>query len=408
MKLEIIQQKMGQVVQKSQALICQTKATVQKKLEGNKMAKRMVMMLLVLFLLFASIFGYKMIKILLMPHPTPPPISVSSIHVAKEVWQSKLSSVGTVRAIYGADMTTELSGLVKKIHFKPGSSVQAGDILVQLSSDSEIAQRDALRATVELAEIVYKRDKAQFAIQAISQATLDSDRADLKMKKAQLAQQEAIVAKKLIRAPFSGFLGISAVNPGQFLNTGDKIVTLQSLDPIYVDFSLPQQNLSILKVGQKINLKTDAYPKELFPGVITTIDPKVDPATRNIQVEATIANPDLKLFPGMFGEVEVYQEDAHQNLVLPKTAISFNPYGEIIYIIHETGKDKAGKPILAVKQSFITVGESRGDQITILKGVKEGDHVVTAGQLKLKNGSLIKINNSILPDNNPNPNLKDE
>ena len=388
--------------------ISHAKHTLQKNIHSNKTTKAMVKMVVLLVLLFGGIFGYKFIKIFIMPHPGLPPVSVSAMHVTQQEWQPTLRALGTLRAIQGVDITTELAGMVKKIHLTPGSQTQAGDLLVELNTDSEIAQRDALRASVDLAEITYKRDKSQFSVQAISQATLDFDKADLENKKALLAQQEAIVAKKIIRAPFSGALGISAVNLGQYLNTGDKVITLQSLDPIYADFFLPQKDLASLKVGQKITLKTDAYPDLVFTGTITTLDPKIDPSTRNVQIEATVANPKLKLYPGMFGEVNVFTGTSQKYLTLPKTAISFNPFGEIVYIITETGKDKAGKPILSVRQSFITVGESRGDQTTILKGLKEGDQVVLAGQQKLKNGTVVTINNAVLPDAEPAPNLLDE
>jgi membrane fusion protein (multidrug efflux system) len=202
-------------------------------------------------------------------------------------------------------------------------------------------------------------------------------------------------------------LGISAINLGQYLNTGDKVITLQSLDPIYVDFSLPQQALASLKVGQKITLKIDTY-KEDFVGKVTSMDPKIDASTRNIQIEATVANPNLQLYPGMFGEVDVYTDAPQRRLTLPKTAISFNPFGEIAYVITETGKDKAGKPILSVQQKFVSVGESRGDQITILKGLKEGDQVVLAGQQKLKNGTVVTIHNGVLPGTEAAPDLLDE
>lgn len=387
--------------------IFNVKMKLQKKMQSNKMTRAMVVMLFFFILLFGSIFGYKFITILLMPHPAIPPVSVSAMHATYQEWQPKLQALGTLRAIQGVDITTELPGMIKKIHLIPGSQAKAGDLLVELNTDSEIAQRDALRATVELAEITYKRDQSQFAIRAISQATLDFDKADLNNKKAQLAQAEATVAKKIIRAPFTGILGISAINLGQYLNTGDKIITLQSLDPIYVDFSLPQQALSSLKIGQRITLQVDTY-KETFEGKITSMDPKIDASTRNIQVEATVANPDLKLYPGMFGEVAVYTDMPQRRLTLPKTAISFNPFGEIAYIITETGKDATGKTALTAQQSFVTVGESRGDQIAILKGLKEGDQVVVAGQQKLKNGTAVTIHNAVLPDAEAHPNLADE
>lgn len=384
------------------------KKTWQKKVQSNKMRHRMAKMIIFLVILFGGIFGYKFIKGILTPHPAMPPVSVSSAVVKTQEWHSKIRSVGTLRAIHGVDITTELAGMVKKIHLTPGDQVKADDILIELNADAEIAQRDSLRALVDLAEITYKRDKAQFAVEAISKATLDFDKADLANKKAQLAQQEATLSKKIIRAPFEGILGILSVNLGQYLNTGDKIITLQSLDPIYVDFSLPQQALSSVKVGQKVTLKIDTYANAIFQGTITSLDPKIDTATRNIQIEATIANPDSKLYPGMFGEVEIYTGTSQNALIIPKMAISFNPFGEIVYIIQEKEKDKAGKPILSVKQSFVTVGESRGDQTVIQKGLKEGDQIVTAGQMKLKNGTVVKINNTVSPTADAAPTNNDE
>jgi membrane fusion protein, multidrug efflux system len=368
-----------------------------KKVRTNSLHYRMTVMLISLFVLFGGIFGYKFLRILFMSHPIPQPVSVSTTMVKFKDWHSKIKSVGTLRAIHGVDITTELAGMVKKIHFSPGLKINEGDLILELNAEAEIAQRDSLKALVELAEIIYKRDKSQLAAGAISQVTLDFDKADLKNKKAQLAQQEAIIAKKRIHAPFAGILGISTINLGQYINTGEKIITLQSLDPIYVDFSLPQQSISLLKVGQKVTLKVDTYENEIFEGKITSIDPKIDPSTRNVQVEATFTNGDSKLYPGMFGEINVYTGTINKALTLPKMAISFNPFGEIVYLIKEKGKDKKNNPILTVQQSFVHVGESRDDETVILKGVKEGDQVVTAGQLKLKNGTIVRINNSIDP-----------
>lgn len=389
-------------------LASKAKKTWQKKVQSNKMHHRMAKMLIFLVIFFGGIFGYKFIKVLMMPQHVMPSVSVSSTFVKAQEWQSKIRSVGTLRAIHGVDITTELAGMVKKIHLTPGTHVKANDILLELNTDAENAQRDSLRALVELAEITYKRDKSQFEAQAISRATLDFDKADLANKKAQLAQQEATLAKKIIRAPFDGILGILSVNLGQYLNTGDKIITLQSLDPIYAEFSLPQQALNSVKVGQEVTLKIDTYPDQVFIGKITSMDPKIDTSTRNVQIEATIMNSDSKLYPGMFAEVEVYTGSSQKALIIPKMAISFNPFGEIVYIIQEKGQDKAGKPILSVKQTFITVGESRGDQTVIQKGLKEGDQIVTAGQMKLKNGTVVVINNSVSPPIDSPPSQVDE
>jgi membrane fusion protein (multidrug efflux system) len=277
-----------------------------------------------------------------------------------------------------------------------------------LNADVEIAQLQSLIANEELAKITYNRDKAQYAIHAVSKATLDSDVANLKSLRAQVEQQKAVVAKKTIRAPFTGRSGISYVNPGQYINPGDLVTTLQTLDPIYIDFYMPQQALAQLKVGQEVVVHSDTFRHENFLGKITTINPLVDSTTRNVQVEATIANPKNKLLPGMFATVTVTTGGPKQFLTVPQAAISFNSYGEIIYIIKESGKDEKGQPILIANQSFVTTGEKRGDQITVLSGLKKGDIIVTSGQLKLKNGSRVLINNTVQPPNSPNPHVADE
>jgi membrane fusion protein (multidrug efflux system) len=278
---------------------------------------------------------------------------------------------------------------------------------VQLNADSDIALLHSLQAAADLSTTVYKRDQAQFEIQVISKAALDNDVADLKSKKAQVAQQAAIVEKKAIRAPFAGRLGITMINPGQYVNPGDKVVTLQSLDPIYVDFSVPQQRISSIAVGQKITTVTDTYPDRIFLGKISAINPQVDTATRNVQIEATIKNPKRELLPGMFASIKVDTGTRQRYLTLPQTAVSFNPYGATVYIV-EKGNGPDGKQMLTAKQSFVTTGDTRGDQVAILSGLKAGDVVVTSGQLKLKNGSTVIINNKVQPSNNPSPKPTDE
>ncbi len=371
------------------------------------MTKRMVIMLAVVGLLFGGIFGYKAFMGIMMKKYMSaggmPPVTVSTIHAANAAWQPQLKAVGSLRAVRGVDLAGEISGLVRSVHFKSGDEVKAGQLLVQLNADPDIAQLHALEAAADLAEITYERDKKQIEAQAISQSTLDSASADLKSKQAQVAQQAAVVAKKAIRAPFAGRLGISLVNPGQYLNSGEKIVTLQSLDSIFVDFSLPQQELSLVSTGQTAIAFIDAYPGKTFIGKITAINPKVDPGSRNVQVEAVFANPGRELLPGMFATVEVLYGAAQHYLTLPRTAVTFNPYGETVYIVEEKGKDKAGKKALIARQTFVTLGPARGDQVAILSGVKEGDQVVTSGQLKIKNNSAVIINNQVQPLNDAAP-----
>lgn len=371
------------------------------------MTKRMVIMLAVVGLLFGGIFGYKAFTGIMMKKYMSaggiPPVTVSTIHATNEAWQPQFKAVGSLRAVRGVDLASEISGLVRSVHFKSGDEVKAGQLLVQLNADPDIAQLHALEAEADLAEITYERDKKQIEAQAISQSTLDSASADLKSKQAQVTQQAAVVAKKAIRAPFAGRLGISSVNPGQYVNSGEKIVTLQSLDSIFIDFSLPQQELSRVSRGQTAVVFIDAYPGKTFTGKITAINPKVDPDSRNVQVEAVIANPGRELLPGMYATLEVLYGAAQHYLTLPRTAVTFNPYGETVYLVEEKGTDKAGKKTLTVRQTFVTLGPARGDQVAVLSGVKEGDQVVTSGQLKIKNNSVVIINNQVQPLNDAAP-----
>ncbi len=376
------------------------------------MKKRMLIMLAVVGLLFGGIFGFQIFKMQMikkaMSSQKAPPVTVSTTKAVVQPWQPELKAVGTLRAVRGVDVTTEISGLVRTLHFRSGDTVKAGQVLVELNADSDIAQLRASEAAAELAQTVYERDKKQFAVKAVSQAVLDSDSADLKSKRAIAAEQAAIVAKKTIRAPFAGRLGITTVNPGQYLNPGDKIVTLQSLDKLYADFYLPQQELANLSLGQKINVTTDSYPGRTFVGKISSINSKVDPDTRNVQIEATIANPGHVLLPGMFASVQVEAGNVRNYLTVPQTAVAYNPYGETVFIVQEGEKGSDGKAQLTVKQIFVTTGPTRGDQVAILKGIKAGDTVVTAGQLKLKNGSSVVINNKIVPTNDEAPKPVDE
>ena len=389
------------------------------------MTKRMFIMVgCVLVLAAALAFGFFLhIKALMASAPKQGAQTVSTTKASVLEWQPQVSSVGTMVAVRGVDVTTEIAGLVRTIHFKSGQDVKAGELLLQLNADSDIAQLNSLQASADIAAVTLKRDQAQLAGQAVAQAVVDNDLADLKSKKALVAQQAATVDKKTIRAPFAGRLGITTVQPGQYLNPGDKIVTLQTIDPIYVDFTLPQQQLAGMVVGQTVNVTSDSYPGVLFPGKVNAISPKVDPTTRNASVEATIANPKGQLLPGMFARVNVDVGGLQKFLTLPQTAITYNPYGSTVFVVgpreakpaDADAKDKDGKPAapppphpngpdgLFAKQVFVTTGQTRGDQVAILKGIEEGQQVVTSGQLKLKNGTPVEVNNSVEPANSPNP-----
>jgi membrane fusion protein, multidrug efflux system len=374
--------------------------------------KKMIWGMLGMLIVVALIFGYKAfqehkIKETMKTRQVPP-VTVTTIAAAYENWQPELRAVGSLRVVRGVDVTSEIAGLVRTVSFKPGEEVRAGRLLVELNADADRGQLRALEAAAELAQIVYDRDKKQFAVQAVSRATLDADTADLKAKRAQVVQQAAIVDKKTIRAPFSGRLGISNVNPGQYVNPGDKIVTLQALDTIYSDFYLPQQELSQISLGRPVLATTDTYPGWIFHGRVTTINPKVDPETRNVLVEATFVNPRHELLPGMYVSVVIHTGARKSYLTLPQTAITFNPYGTTVFIVVDVKQKTGGNLLPTVKQVFVTPGPTRGDQVAIMKGLKEGDIVVTSGQFKLKSGSSVIINNKIQPKNDAAPTPEDQ
>ena len=371
------------------------------------MTKRMIIMLIIVGVIFGGIFGFKGFQSYMMKKymssAAAPAVTVSVVTATTEEWQPQISAVGSLRASRGVDIAGEVAGIVQNVNCKSGDNVKAGQTLLQLNADSDIAQLQTISAARDLAQSVYERNKKQFVAQAVSKASLDADAADLKVKQAQVAQQEALLRKKTINAPFAGRLGIFAVNPGQYLNPGDKIVTLQALDSIYVDFYLPQQELSRVAAGQAVAAVTDTYPDKKFNGMISAVSSKVDPQTRNVQIEALIANPRHELLPGMYATIKIQAGKSNRYLTLPRTAVTFNPYGETVYIVEEKGKTKDGKTALFVRQTFVTLGSSRGDQVAILKGVKEGERVVTSGQLKLKSGSQIVINNQVQPSSDANP-----
>ncbi|HXH64718.1 MAG TPA: efflux RND transporter periplasmic adaptor subunit [Mariprofundaceae bacterium] len=376
------------------------------------MTKRMIIMLVLVGVVFGGIFGWEAFKSHMMHKYMSKmggqPQTISTIVASSQPWQPTIEAVGSLAAVRGADLSTELSGIVSDIRFKEGDDVKAGTVLLELNASDDIAKLHSLQAASELAAITYKRDKEQFGVKAISQQTLDAAEAELKQARASVAEQQALVDKKIIRAPFSGRLGVRNVDLGQYVNAGTPMVTLQSLDPIFVDFYIPQQSLGMIEVGQKVEVRTDAWPGQAFAGTISVIDPKVDPNTRNVKVRARLDNPDKKLLPGMYATVDVVAGQVRNLITLPQTAVTYNPYGDIVFLVESQGEDENGKPRLVAKQVFVTTGSKRGDQVAILKGVKEGDTVVTAGQIKLRNGSPVVVNNSIQPTNDPNPHPVEE
>lgn len=371
------------------------------------MLKRMVIMLVSVALTFGGVFGFLAFKARMisriMAAQSNPPQAVSTAVVTLALWQPRLEAVGSARAVNGANLSSQISGIVSAIHFESGADVRQGAPLIDLTAEDDIAHLEALKATTELARLTYERDQRLVKTKAISEQTVDTDKWTLKNDEAQVAQQQALVDYKSIKAPFSGRLGIRQVDLGQFLAAGTTVVTLQQLDPIYVDFFLPEQALAQIKVGQHVAAKIDAYPSHSFDGTISAINSLVDVATRNVQIRATFNNPDSRLLPGMFATVDIDVGSARRLVTLPQTAIAYNSYGNIVFLVEEKGKDAAGKPQLVARQTFVTTGETRGDQVSILSGVKEGDTVVTAGQMKLRNDTPLMVNNAVQPLNDPNP-----
>jgi membrane fusion protein (multidrug efflux system) len=365
------------------------------------MIKRMVIMLVMVGIVLAGIFGFQVFKAGMikkfMAQAASPPQTVSASKVSASDWQSKIEAVGSLRAVKGADLSIEVAGVVDTISFNSGDDVQEGAPLLKLRADDDIAKLESLQAQAQLSQITYDRDQKQLKINAVSQATIDTDAANLKNAKAQVAQQQAILDKKFLRAPFAGHLGIRSVDVGQYLAPGTAIVTLQALDPIYLDFFVPQQEVARIKLGEAVEVRIDAFADQVFAGEIAAINPRVDASSRNVQVRAALKNPDHRLLPGMYATVAIPTGAPEHLVTLPQTAIAYSPYGDTVYLVEQDGNDQDGKPKLIARQTFVTTGATRGDQVAVLKGVKEGDMIVTAGQIKLHNGSVVLINNTVAP-----------
>lgn len=374
--------------------------------------RAMVIPLLILFVAVAALMGgiygwhvfvaKKFIEPM-MKGMASAPQTVSTTIAASSSWQSRTQALGTLRAVRGADLAPQASGVVDKIHIESGAEVAAGTVLLVLKPNDDPAKLAQLEAQAELASITLKRDQEQLAAQAISQATVDTDASNLKAARAQVAAQQALIEEKVVRAPFAGRLGIRLVDEGQYLAAGTMVVTLQALDPIFIDFYVPQQALARLKVKQAVSATVDAYSGVAFTGIIASVNSKVDSASRNVQVRASFANADRRLVPGMYANVDIDDGDPSTLVTLPQSAITHNPYGDTVYLVQKSGTDDKGNPKLTVLQRFVKLGDTRGDQVAVKIGVAVGDEVVTAGQMKLRNGSPVVINNKIVPSSDSNP-----
>jgi membrane fusion protein, multidrug efflux system len=334
-----------------------------------------------------------------------PPQTVTSSKVASQPWQPEQGSVGSLRAAQGADLAFDVAGVVTAVKIKSGAEVKQGQLLVELNADDIVAQRQQLEANAALLKVNLERARQQLSYKGISKAEFDSAEASYKAALAGVSQQQALIDKRQLRAPFSGRVGIVTLTPGSYVKAGDAVVTLQQLDPVFVDLNVPQDKLGEVKVGQPVVLTLEAFADHPFLGEITAISPKLDTATRNVQVEASVPNTEQLLMPGMFASVAIQVGEQKAYLTLPQSAITFNPYGETIFLVKRSGKkDANGKEEMPTAQSaFVTTGAKRGDQIAIISGIKEGDEIVTSGQLKIKNGTPLIIDNTSKPPDDAAP-----
>lgn len=365
------------------------------------MKKRIMFAILGLITLIVILGAVKALQIRKMidqgKKMVPPAETVTTAQVKADSWETALTAVGTLNAVQGVTVAAELSGKVVKIAFEPGTAVHKGDLLLKQDTTSEEAQLPGALSQVNLVRANLKRANQLLAEGIIAQADHDTAVANADQAQAQADNIRATIAKKTIRAPFSGRLGIRQVNLGQILREGDPIVTLQALDPIYVDFTLPQQQLGQLRLGLPVRITSDALPGETTQGRITAISPQIDADTRNIKVEATVANRAEKLRPGMYVTVAVGLPVRQQILAIPATAVLYAPYSDSVFVVEDKKDDKGGKGGKLLRQQFVRLGEKRGDFVAVTGGLKDGDTIVSTGVFKLRNGQAAVIDNKLAP-----------
>ena len=357
------------------------------------MKKRLVIVIVLLVVAVGGFFGIKQMQWFNMQAPVAkpfPPTTIAGTEVLQENWVPTLRSVGSLDATNGISVAAEVSGVIKEIVFTSGEWIEKGKILIRLDDAVDRAALDALRAERRLAEIKFNRSKDLLKKKVTSKSEYDEAQATFEAALARVAEQEAVISKKVIRAPFSGLLGISEVDIGQFVEPGDRIVSLQALDPIHVDYTLPERYLHQVAVGQEVHVSVEAMPGEIFKGVVSAIDADVNRATRTLKIRATLPNSEQRLRPGMFAEVQTLHAESQPVLTIPRTAVSYNTYGDFVYLI-ATQNDGT----LRVKRHQVVSGETRAGRVAILQGVKAGDRVVRAGLVKLREGMPVKIDNSV-------------
>jgi membrane fusion protein (multidrug efflux system) len=337
----------------------------------------------------------------------PPPDAVTTIVAAEQQWSATVNAIGTVAAVQGVTVSADLPGVVDRIAFDSGKSVQRGDVLVQLDTRQEQAQLAGAESQLQLARLNHDRMKGLVQQDAVSRAEYDTAAAALQQAEARLSEIRATIERKTIRAPFSGVLGIRQVNLGQYLTGGAAVVPLQSLDPIYVNFAVPQQDVAQMRIGRTVHITSNEPGGREFTGRISAIDSVIDQATRNVQVQATLPNPGAKLRPGMFVQTQVILGAAERVIALPASAINYAPYGDSVFIVTDM-KNEQGVPYRGVRQQVVKLGSARGDQIAVLSGIKPGEEVVTSGVFKLRNAAPIQVNNSVQPANSATPATEDK
>jgi membrane fusion protein (multidrug efflux system) len=366
------------------------------------MNKRILLTVVVALGVLAAIFGYKFVQVraaqAALAARKPAPATVTTAPAVQEKWRATLHAVGSLESFQGVTLRSEIEGRIVRVAFESGARVQAGDVLVEMDTTAESAQLRSNEASARLTELNLQRARELRQTSANTQVDLDSAEATAAQANAATESTKATLAKKRIVAPFAGRLGLRQINTGQFLNKGDAVVSLEATDPIYADFTLPQQDVTQLKTGLAVKVTIDAFPGREFTGVIEATDPRVSGTTRNLRARASLPNTEELLRPGMFATVDVQLPEERDVIVLPATAIVYSPYGDSVYVA-----TKDDKGTLVAQQRFVKVGLKRGDQIALLDGVKAGEEVVTAGQGKLRPGTPVTINNSVVPANNPAP-----
>jgi len=375
------------------------------------MVKRMLLMLalVVLFVAGLGFVKFKQIQTAVAQGASfqPPPTAVTTIIAKRETWPSTINVIGTAEAIQGVTVSADLPGTVDKINFESGKAVRAGEVLVELDTRQERAQLAAAEADRDLARINYGRQQQLVNEGVIARNEYDNALAQQKSTEAKVGEIKATIDRKMIRAAFSGILGLRQANLGQYLAAGQAIVSLQSVSPIYVNFGVPQQQAAQVQVGRMLRVTSDNLPGLQFTGRVTALDSVVNESTRNIQVQATLANPAGKLRPGMFVQVDVGVGASRDVIALPASAINYAPYGDSVYIVTDLVNPKTGKSYRGVRQQFVKIEGSRGDQVAVVSGLNSGEEVVSSGAFKLRNGAAVQVNNTVQPSNNPKPKPED-